>query len=448
MKDERVRLLNKKKDKNGPVIYWMSRDQRLYDNWAVTFAQKKAEQKNQPLVILFCLVKEFMGATIRQYDFMLQGLREVKSYCDRKNIPFYLMLGDPLVVIPQMIRLCKAGTLVTDFDPLRIKRKWKLALQKVLDVPFYEVDAHNIVPCWIASQKQEYGAYTLRPKLQKVLHHYLDEFPDVKKQAIPWTQKIPEIQWDVLPLQLTIDKSVNPIKSIKPGYRAGQKKLERFCAVGLLRYNSDRNDPVKNAQSGLSPYIHFGQISAQRVALSVARAHVASSCKDPYLEELIVRRELADNFCYYSPRYDSFKAFPIWAQNSLNRHWNDARDYTYSRSELERAQTHDPLWNAAQMEMVKSGTMHGYMRMYWAKKILEWTPDPDTALEACIYLNDKYELDGRDPNGYAGIAWSLGGLHDRAWGERPLFGKIRFMSYHGCKAKFDIDGYIEKVNKL
>jgi deoxyribodipyrimidine photo-lyase len=165
-------------------------------------------------------------------------------------------------------------------------------------------------------------------------------------------------------------------------------------------------------------------------------------------DQLIVRRELADNFCLYNPHYDTPQCFPEWAGRTLSDHARDARPYVYARERLEGGETHDDLWNAAQQEMAQSGKMHSYLRMYWAKKILEWTPSPAEALETVIALNDRYELDGRDPNGYAGAAWSVGGVHDRAWGERPVFGKIRYMSYNGCKSKFDVRAYTRRVREM
>jgi deoxyribodipyrimidine photo-lyase len=204
---------------------------------------------------------------------------------------------------------------------------------------------------------------------------------------------------------------------------------------------------VASGQSNLSPYLHFGQISAQRVALEVSSSSVEESPQQQFLEELIVRRELSDNFCYYNRNYDSIDGFPSWARTSLDKHAKDRRPYIYSLERFEHAETHDELWNAAQMEMIRTGKMHGYLRMYWAKKILEWTRNAADALKIAIFLNDRYELDGRDPNGYAGCAWSIGGVHDRAWFERPVFGKIRYMSYNGCKSKFDVESYIAEVKK-
>ena len=223
--------------------------------------------------------------------------------------------------------------------------------------------------------------------------------------------------------------------------------MKYFLQNRLPTYDEQRNDPTLDGQSNLSPYLHFGQLSAQRVALETSKASANKKAKEAFLEELIVRRELSDNFCFYNENYDNFKGFPDWAKKTHEIHRKDRREYLYSREEFEQATTHDDLWNAAQIEMIERGKMHGYMRMYWAKKIFEWTASPEEALDIAIYLNDKYELDGRDPNGYTGIAWSIGGVHDRAWFERPVFGKIRYMNYNGCKSKFNVRAYIDKYKR-
>ncbi len=201
-------------------------------------------------------------------------------------------------------------------------------------------------------------------------------------------------------------------------------------------------------QSRLSPYLHFGQLSAQRVALEVQAFDADIPAQEAFLEQLVVRRELSDNFCFHEPAYDRCEGFPAWALKTLEAHRRDPRPYLYALDEFEEARTHDPLWNAAQSQMVASGRMHGYLRMYWAKKILEWTESPEKAMRVAVYLNDRYQLDGRDPNGYAGIAWCIGGVHDRAWGERPVFGKVRYMSAGGARRKFDVAAYLEKVERL
>jgi len=448
VKQERILLVQKGKEIRGPVAYWMSRDQRMDDNWALLFAQEEALKRSSPLIVLFCLAPEFLGATIRQYMFMIKGLREVEKSLKEKNISFIILTGSPKENISEFVRVHKVSCLITDFDPLRVKREWKNAVAEIISVPFYEVDAHNIVPCWIASQKQEYAAYTFRPKINRLIPEFIGDFPRIKKHPFAWNNRSNATDWDGILKSLRIDMTVPEVSWIEPGEKAAQKTLSRFLRYGLENYNAYRNDPTKNAQSDLSPYFHFGHLSAQRVANDVLNSNVANLSKDTFLEELVVRRELSDNFCFYGPAYDNFNGFPDWARKTLNKHRKDKRPYIYTAHQLENASTHDELWNAAQTEMVLRGKMHGYMRMYWAKKILEWTESPETALQVAIYLNDKYELDGRDPNGYTGIAWSIGGVHDRAWNERKIFGKIRYMSYNGCKSKFAVDAYIETMRLL
>ena len=398
---------------SGPVVYWMSREQRAFDNWGIIFAAEEAKKLKRKFIVVFCLVDEFLGAQKRCFDFMKAGLENTAAILKRNNVGFTILKGDPKIKLPQFAAKNKAALLVTDFDPTRVKKEWKKAVAQKISMPFFEVDSRNIVPCWIASNKREFGAYTLRPKISRLLDVYLTDFPKIIKDKDP-----------------------------------SRKFIDAFIKNKLSSYDEERNDPSKEGQSGLSHLLHFGQISAQRIALEVRKSNAPEKAKAAFLEELIVRRELSDNYCFYTTNYDSFDALPDWAKKTLTEHKDDRREYLYSLNELENAKTHDELWNAAQTEMVKSGRMHGYLRMYWAKKILEWSKSPKAAIERAIFLNDKYELDGRDTNGYAGIMWAVGGLHDRAWGERKVFGKIRFMSYAGCKSKFDIKAYIEKVKKL
>ena len=352
------------------------------------------------------------------------------------------MQGAPAGEIPKFIKKHKISALVTDFDPLRIKQQWKKAIAGGIEIPFYEVDAHNIVPCCWASGKQEYGAYTIRPKIHRLLPEFLTEFDRLKKHPLKYKSSAGTVSVSGILKGLKINRAVGEVDWIKPGEKAARKVLNDFIKRKLKDYDAKRNDPNEDGQSNLSPYLHFGQISAQRVALEVKKSNVGSKAKRAFLEELIVRRELSDNFCFYNKNYDSANGFPGWAKETLRKHGKDKREYVYSIEKLEKAQTHDDLWNAAQMQMVKQGKMHGYMRMYWAKKILEWSRSARQAMKAAIYLNDKYELDGRDPNGYVGVAWSIGSVHDRAWSERNVFGKIRYMSYNGCKSKFDVEKYI------
>lgn len=441
--EKRIRLLQKGTETSGPVVYWMSRDQRAHDNWALLFAQQLALKNIKPFAVLFNLVPDFLEATIRQYGFMLKGLMEIESELTKYNIPFFLLSGNPEEEIPKFLKKTNASVLVSDFDPIRIKRIWKRDVAKQISIPFYEVDAHNIVPALYVSDKTEFAAYTIRPKINKALIEFMDEFPPLKKMSKGQIAS-DKVDWNKIEKSLKVNREVKEVNWIKPGEKAAKKSLEHFFNKKFDKYNELRNDPTKDGQSNLSPYLHFGQISAQRVALETQRLNGNKESEKSFLEELIVRRELSDNFCYFNKNYDSFDGFHDWAKTSLNGHRKDEREFVYTLKQFENAETHEDLWNVAQMEMFTTGKMHGYMRMYWAKKILEWTRSPKNAMKIAIHLNDKYELDGRDPSGYTGIAWSIGGVHDRPWFDRPVYGKIRYMNRNGAEKKFDVNSYIRK----
>ncbi len=444
----RSRPLNEYPYPGGPVVYWLSRDQRAQDNWALLWAQALALEQQAPLAVAFTLVPQFLGATFRQYDFMLQGLRETAQVLEQHRLPFFLLPGAPQEVLPAFLAEQGAGALVCDFDPLRLKRQWQAQVKEKITIPFWQVDAHNIIPCWLASPKQEFAAYTLRPKMHRQLPEFLTDLPPLQEHPVSWPTAPPVIDWGQALAGSGADPRVAPVTWCRSGPHAAWECLQTFLQQRLARYHLDRNDPTLRGLSDLSPYLHFGQIGAQRVAWEVRQAEAPAEAKQAFLEELIVRRELADNFCYYNPDYDRVSGFPDWARQTLDQHRQDRREYIYSLAEWEAARTHDDLWNAAQLEMVRRGKMHGYLRMYWAKKILEWSATPEEALATAIYLNDRYQLDGRDPNGYTGVAWSIGGVHDRPWGERPVFGKIRYMSRAGCQRKFKVDQYIAWVRGL
>lgn len=464
VKESRYHALNKVPYKEGSVLYWMNRDMRLEDNWALLRAQEVALEKQVPLLVVYNLDPHFLGGTRRQYDFKVSLLKELVVQAERLNISFSIVVGkDTEKEIVSFIDTEKVGYLITDFSPLRVQRQWLEYIVKHVSIPCERVDAHNIVPVWIASQKQEVGARTLRPKLYRLLPEYLEPFPSLLLH--PHQGKKKSIDWHVV-TNASVDESVAPVTWIVPSYKKAHDCLHTFVTQILPHYALDRNDPTKQAQSNLSPYLHYGVLAPARVALEALstvslsieqvlhgiknaakvsltehlslKEHVAS-----FLEELIIRRELSDNFCFYNPHYDAVEGFSSWAQQSLKKHERDTRDYVYTKKQFEHAQTHDDLWNAAQKEMVRTGKMHGYMRMYWAKKILEWSSSVEEAMKIAIALNDTYELDGRDPNGYAGIAWSIGGVHDRPWFDRPIFGVIRYMARSGCEKKFDVSRYIE-----
>nr|AAQ10672.1 type II CPD photolyase [Stellaria longipes] len=456
----RIRILKQAKPnptQKGAVVYWMLREQRAQDNWRLIHAVNEANKMNVPIAVTFNLFDAFKGAKARHLGFMLRGLKLLHSNLLLQHLPFFLFQGEVVETIPKFLIECGASLLVTDFSPLREIRKYKEELCKIIDdsVSIHEVDAHNVVPVWEASSKLEYGARTIRSKINKLLPTYLIDFPTLTSPNQRWPSSPPDIDWDgLIEERIKQGAEVPEIDWCEPGETAALEVLmgekDGFLTKRLKKYGTDRNIPLKpRALSGLSPYLHFGQISAQRCALEARQVRKLSpESVDTFLEELIVRRELADNFCYYQPHYDSIKGAWDWARKTLMDHASDKREHLYTREQLEKAQTADPLWNASQMEMVTFGKMHGFMRMYWPKKILEWTNGPEEALEIAIYLNDKYEIAGRDPNGYVGCMWSICGIHDQGWKERPVFGKIRYMNYAGCKRKFDVDGYISYIKKL
>lgn len=502
---KRIRILNTQAISNDkPVVYWMNRDCRVQDNWALLYAIEQAEERKVPLFVVYNLVRGYLGGGNRQWDFKVKGLIEVQEKLADLNIPFYVIVDDfeanskgrglskkvdsSSTSLITFFAKYDVGQIVTDFSPIKTMYQWTDYVAKNAEVQVVQVDAHNIVPVWATSSKREFGAYTIRPKIHKLLPEFLTPFPVVRAYEYNRISKA-EIEKNTSELASVLNQNVSsnvhhkakfrethntPVDWIVPGGHAASVALKHFIKSVLPKYNL-RNDPNANAQSGLSPYLHYGHIGAQRVALEVWKDsgvkdiqqlmhefknaagidemkksdsaslfHSKTTNHSAFLEELVVRRELADNFCWYAKDYDKTTCFPDWSQKNLKNTANDKREYIYDLEEFEEAKTHDELWNAAQMEMVITGKMHGYMRMYWAKKILEWTPNAQIALDIAIELNDVYELDGRDPNGYAGIAWSIGGVHDRTWFSRSVFGQVRYMNAKGCRGKFDVDKYIEK----
>ena len=467
--EKRSRILLDKPCGTGPVLYVMDRDMRISNNHALSLASKRAHERGVPLIVLYCLMPGFLGGTYRQHLFKIQGLQEIEKELDEHGIPFFVVSGNSVNSTITFVKEHDIGEIITDFSPLQIQQDGKRSLVKKLSIPVTEVDTHNMIPAWIVSQKAEVGARTLRPKLYKLLA----EFPHTRTSLGRSHKKYPskKIDWNMLLQNPDIDVSVSP-SHLSGGEKAGQHMLSSFIKHGLASYAYKRNDALAESTSKLSPYLHYGMVSIYEIVRAIeahtdtplstlldARKNLAGNqdkkhvptlkeSAGAFLEEIIVRKELSDNFCLYNPdTYDTPDCFSVWAQTSLKEHEKDERNYLYTRDEFENAMTHDELWNAAQREMTTTGTMHGYMRMYWAKKILEWTPNAKTAQAVAIYLNDKYELDGRDPNGYAGIAWSVGGVHDRPWFTRPIFGVIRYMARSGCESKFDVDAYIRRFGK-
>lgn len=465
MDTSRALKLNDNAFDGASVVYVMSRDQRLRDNHALLAAQAEACKRQVPLLITFNL-KNIPSRAREHYEFMLDGLEQVASDCALLNIPFIMRSGDAYTNITEVLRATNAGSVYFDFTPLTSGRALAKKIAHTFHGSAYVIDTHNIVPVWTASNKQEFAAHTMRRKIHHKLEHYLVEPPAPIKHPYASSSPQPSLSFTQARQYVTAIPSRRITIDTPSGEKAAARHLAAFIALRLDNYALKRNDIADDQQSGLSPYLHFGQISSLRVALDIYK-HVGQQpllFKEPRLasagdqpsrydgmnalfEEMIVRKELADNFCFYQPDYTSLRGGPDWAQQSIAHHRSDPRTHIYTRVQWENAETHDQSWNAAQNQLRKTGKIHGYMRMYWAKKMLEWSKDPETALVDCIYLNDAYSIDGGDPNGYVGILWSIVGLHDRPWQERPVFGKVRYMNEGGLMRKYDVLAYQRKWNR-
>lgn len=439
--ESRRRLLN---DAPRPtsgtcVLYIMSRDQRLHDNHALLLAQQEAGQQKLPLHILFVLRHTGGQRAREQYQFMLDGLRNLSQEALALNISFTLCAdADAIKTVEEL----QPAAVINDFSPLRGSHRFRALIAQQVTAPCYEVDTHNCVPVWIAGPKQEFAARTLRPKLHAKFAEYM-QAPEPLTEHMYGEAQITFDESLIRDVLATLPSNGQKL-TWKSGEAAAHEALRDFVTHRLHGYAANRNDPTVDGLSGLSPYLHFGQLSSLRVVLEVLQHKTADTEAnvDALIEEIVVHKELSDNFCYYSDHYRSLQGAPDWARATLEAHRTDPREFLYTKQQLESAQTHDEAWNASQRQLVRTGKMHGYMRMYWAKKVLEWTESPEQALEILMYLNDFYSIDGGDPNGYTGILWSIAGLHDRPWSERPVFGTVRYMNAAGLKCKFKINQYI------
>jgi deoxyribodipyrimidine photo-lyase len=448
---ERIKKLNAREASKGDyVLYWMQQSQRTRFNHALEYAIAEANSRKLPVVVGFGLTTDYPDANARHYAFMLQGLSEVVQDLKERKIAFVMRRGSPDAVALRLSR--KASLVVCDRGYLKHQVRWRQRVARAAGAAVIQVESDVVVPVGAASDKEEIGARTLRPRIHRLLNDYLKALPShaVKRSSLKLGLKSDLDPGDPETTLRRIrgDRSVRQVKRFRGGYSQARFRLDAFIREQLRGYATKRNEPADWHSSMLSPYLHFGQISPLEVALAVRRSR--RGCADDraaLLEELIVRRELAVNFVRFNKRYDSYRCLPGWAAKSLELHAKDKRPHLYSRSELEAAGTKDPYWNAAMREMVETGFMHNYMRMYWGKKILEWSRTPTAAFRRALYLNNKYFLDGRDPNSYAGVAWCFG-VHDRAWGERPVFGKVRYMNDRGLERKFDMARYIQAVERL
>jgi len=423
------------------VVYWMQRAQRGVDNPALDLAVQAANALAKPVLVFFA-PRPFPPANLRHCAFLAEGIPDIASELEKRRVGFVLRRFPD----HSLLKFCdevKPALVVGDENPIRQAAGWRESVAKKLNVPLWTVDADVIVPTKLL-EKEQYSAYVMRPRLQMRIEEYLVPAANTKAKVL-WKQPA-NVKSLAIGVDLTegwrIDRSVQPVSQWKGGTKQALRLLKDFVQHKLAHYSRERNHPELEGTSSLSPYLHFGHIAPITVALAVEKADVPRAQKDAFLNQLLTWRELAINLVHFNPDYDSFECAEPWAHRTLAQHARDPRPVVYTEAQLENGETHDSLWNAAQMQMVNGGWMHNYLRMYWAKKILEWSPSPALAHQIAVRLNDKYELDGRDPNGYAGIAWAILGKFDRPWFERPIFGLVRYMSAASTGKKFDSKRYI------
>jgi deoxyribodipyrimidine photo-lyase len=445
---ERINPLNSRNTaKGGYVLYWMQAAQRAEFNHALEYAIRQANNLKQPLLTTFGLTDSYPQANARHYRFMLEGLQETQRALARQGIKLSIEYGSPEMIAVKAAQ--HASMVVTDRGYTRVQKSWRRYLARRAPCKVVQVETDVVVPVEIAATKDAYSAATLRPKIEKQLSKYLSPLQATRLQRASLDIKRAGLELqdiDKVLSRLHIDHSVKPVGRFHGGTARAKRLLRQFISQKLSKYGSSQsNNPSLDIQSHQSPYLHFGQISPVYIALQVMNAKgVPPRAKQAYLEQLIIRRELSFNFMHYNSYCYSYRACPAWARTTLQAHRKDRRPVIYSLKQLETAQTHDRYWNAAMQEMLLTGKMHNYMRMYWGKKILEWTRSPKEAFRRVLCLNNKYFLDGRDPNSWNNVAWIFG-LHDRPWAERPIFGKVRYMNAAGLERKFNIEAYVNSV---
>ena len=471
----RITELNDAKPRPGSyVLYWMQHSQRSRCNHALEYAIARANELRVPPLVCFAVTPDYPDASERHYRFMIEGLADVAAGLGRRGVAFVVRFGDPPAVALDVGR--DASLIVCDRGYLRHLRQWRFDVARTARCPVVEVETDLAVPVEVASSKREYAARTIRPRIHRQLaeHLVLPEpiEPDHRLESVPAGVDIA----DVDSVMATLSPATHP-GHVSGFFRGGETsawaRFERFRDQALERYEQERSEPAGDVASGLSPYLHFGQISDLEIAVEIGAAEFVAgleqgkgrmsnqpgsvgmrtdsqtraSSRDAFLEELLVRRGLAFNYVWYTPDYDRYDALPGWARETLDHHRNDERPACYTQEQLEASQTHDEYWNAAMTEMTVTGSMQNYMRMYWGKKILEWSETPERGFDTTLMLNNRYFLDGRDPNSFANVGWVFG-LHDRPWTERDVFGTVRYMNAKGLERKFDMAAYRLKVDEL
>jgi deoxyribodipyrimidine photo-lyase len=448
---ERIELLNSKAVARGAyLLYWMQQSQRAEYNHALEYAIEQANELNLPVRVIFGLTDDYPEANLRHYTFMLEGLRETQAALAKRGIAMAVQKGDPASVAVKAA--AHAALVVCDRGYLRHQKKWRRQLAEAAPCRVVQVESDVIVPVRAVSDKREVAARTIRPKIHKLLRKFLVQMTEIKvaRRSEPGEMAGMDLSDVKTTLkQLKIDRSVQPVsRFFTGGLSEAKKRFDKFLQAKLARYKDNRNQPQNDYVSHMSPYLHFGQISPLYLALPIWRhrsSHQADA--ETYFEELVVRRELSMNFVEFTDDYDSITCLPHWAKNSLNDHRRDTREHLYSVAQLEQAATHDRYWNAAWLEAKRTGYMHSYMRMYWAKQILRWSRSPEDAFDTALALMNKYFLDGRDANSYTGVAWVFGN-HDRPFYDRDVFGVVRSMTASGLERKADMEAYIAKVEGL
>ena len=452
---ERIKTLNDKAVQDGKyVLYWMQNAQRAECNHALELAIARANDLNKPLLVAFGLMDNFPEANMRHYWFMLEGLQDVEQQLLKRGIKFALYYGLPPKVAIQLSK--DACLVVTERGYLRILKVWREKVAKEITCPLIQVETDVVVPLDVVSDHTEFAARTLRPKITKQLEKYLRDLKETPLKHKSLSLELSALDLDTLDLSdisklaysLKLNQDVQAVPQFFQGGTTKAKQvLDTFLQKRFKTYTQNRNQPQTDDTSYMGMYLHYGQISPIYIAQRILQEGQGQENIESYIEELIVRRELAMNFVNFTKDYDSFECLPAWAKKTLQAHEKDKREDVYLREQLEQAQTHDPYWNAATNEMRFTGYMHNYMRMYWGKKILEWSKTPQEAFETALHLNNKYFLDGRDANSFTGVAWCFG-MHDRPWGDRAVFGMVRYMNASGLEHKADPKSYVKKIERL
>ena len=455
----RIRVLSDRPPRDGSdyVLYLMQQAMRVPFNPALELAIEEANRLKLPLLVCFGLLdgaNGFPEANARHYAFLLQGLADAATALDKRGIAFLVRRGTPAEVAIDLSE--GAALLVLDRGYLAIQKRWYGEIEQKATCRIVQVEGDVVVPVETASTKHEYAARTLRPKLQRLWDEYLE--PVAPRKVEHRAEDLPKrlklkggldlSDPDRLLAKLTLDTTVGPVKRFRGGYTEARGHLESFLKDAFAGYGAGRNKPEAGAASHMSPFLHFGHISPVEIALAIRAAEDGDrDDRSAYLEELIVRRELAMNHVFHTEGYDDYaRAVPEWARKTLAEHADDARPKLYSEEELAEGKTHDHYWNVAMREMRETGYMHNQLRMYWGKKILEWSPSPEEAFARTLRLNNRYFLDGRDANSFTNVAWIFG-LHDRPWQTRTIFGSVRYQSENSLR-KFDAKAYEQAVTRL